>query len=248
MRPRPADAMPSGSAILVVEDDPRMARLLHQVLTQQGHEILRAHDGAEAIDIVDRERPDLVLMDIGLPGIDGLQACKRIREFSAVPIIFLTGRSSEQDMVDGLSQGGDDYIAKPFSPREVIARVNAVLRRTRVVEPSRPPYDDGFLRVDFETRQVTRAGASVRLTRLEGRLFWMLVENGGRVMPHDAISRRVWGDGYGATGEQIRSLVRTVRQKIERDHGAPTYLTSQAGVGYSFVDPRSVDRASTRSG
>ena len=183
--------------------------------------------------------PDLVLLDVLMPDLDGIEVCRRIRESSDVPIIMLTGLGREPERIQGLEAGADDYVTKPFSPNELVARVRAVLRRVHRDDRSRPggPIDDGWLHVDFERRHVSRGGEPVRLSRTELRLLMVLVQNAGRVLPHEEILGQVWGEEYGASHEQLRTYVKYLRRKIEPEPEQPRYLLTQAGVGYLFRLP-----------
>jgi DNA-binding response OmpR family regulator len=226
--------------ILVVDDEPRVARLVRHTLGPTGFRIEAAADGESGIAAIRAEEPTLVLLDVLMAGMDGVEVCRRIREFSDVPIIMLTGLGREADRISGLEAGADDYVVKPFSPNELIARVRAVLRRARRDDRPRPlgPIDDGFLRVDFESREVRRGGEPVRLSRTELRLLSVLAENAGRVMLHEELRALVWGDEGNASNEQLRTYVKYLRRKIEPEPDTPRYLLTQPGVGYLFRLPK----------
>jgi DNA-binding response OmpR family regulator len=226
--------------ILVVDDEPRVARLVRHTLGPAGFRIEAAADGESGIAAIRAEEPTLVLLDVLMPGADGVEVCRRVREFSDVPIIMLTGLGREPDRISGLEAGADDYVVKPFSPNELIARVRAVLRRARRDDRPRPlqPIDDGFLRVDFESREVRRGGEPVRLSRTEFRLLSVLAEHAGRVMLHEELRAHVWGDEYNASNEQLRTYVKYLRRKLEPEPDNPRYLLTQPGVGYLFRLPK----------
>jgi len=224
--------------VLVVEDEPRMARLIRYALEPAGFDIVPAADAAEALEQLEAEHANLILLDVVMPGMDGLQLCRRIREMSDVPIVMLTARGDEADRVQGLNLGAGDYVVKPFSPVELVARVRAILRRTHGADSRQvEPYDDGTLRIDFARRQVWREGCERRLSRVEFRLLLVLAREPGRVIPHGELMARVWGTDYGASNAQVRTYVKYLRRKIERDPRAPRYILNQPGVGYLFHLP-----------
>jgi two-component system KDP operon response regulator KdpE len=226
--------------ILVVDDEPKIARLIRATLGVEGYEVLHAADGAIGVEMVETERPDVVLLDVMMPRMDGFQACRRIRELSDVPIVLLTARGAEADRIRGLDLGADDYLVKPFSPGELAARVRAIRRRARPeTAQATPVYDDGTLRIDFDRREVVRDGEPVTLSRTELRLLWVLAQNPGRVFLHEELRDRVWGEEYGASSEQLRTYVKYLRRKIEPRPAAPCYVLSRPGVGYLFRPPPS---------
>ncbi len=223
------------TTILVVDDEPKIARLIRHVFPASSFEVLSALDGSSAVTMVEDERPDLVLLDVMMPGMDGLQACRRIREISDVPIIMVTARRADDDRIRGLDLGADDYVTKPFSPDVLAARVRAVLRRAHPESKQvGPTFDDGTLKIDFERREVALNGELVRLSRTEMRLLQVLAGNANRVFLHDELKARVWGEDYVATNEQLRTYVKYVRRKIEPTPENPRYLLSQPGIGYVF--------------
>lgn len=222
------------STILVVDDEPKIARLIRAALSRELYEVLQAPDGAAGVEMIESERPDLVLLDVMMPVMDGMEACKRIRELSDVPIIMLTARQTEDDRVKGLDLGADDFVPKPFSPAELEARIRAVLRRSRPDPTPAPAYDDGTLHIDFDRRSVSLHGEPVRLTRTELRLLEVLARDPGRVFLGSELRDRVWGDDYGASSEQLRTYIRYLRRKIEPVPAKPRYLLTSAGVGYVF--------------
>ena len=224
--------------VLVVDDEPKVARLIRHTLAPDGFEVLHAPDGLAGVEMVETERPDLVLLDVMMPRMDGMQACRRIRELSDVPVIMLTAVGVESERIRGLDLGADDYVVKPFSPSELAARVRAVLRRARPDDrDGSQVFDDGTLHIDFERREVTLGGEPVRLSRTEFRLLKVLAENPGRVFLHEELQSRVWGEEYGASNEQLRTYVKYLRRKIEPHPDQPRYVLTQPGVGYLFRSP-----------
>ena len=228
-----------GTKILVVDDEPSFARLVREVLTHKGYEVFTAGDGQEALRLLFAHKPDLVLLDVMMPKMDGWQTCSRIREVSDVPIVMLTGKQkSEEDIVRGLDYGADEYLIKPVGNRELVARVRAVLRRaelppTTEVKP-KIAYGDDYLTVDIEERKITVKGERIRLTPMEFRLFSVLVENAGRILTHKQLLERVWGWEYTDDLDYVRIYISHLRQKIEPDPAQPRYIMTEPGVGYYF--------------
>ena len=225
--------------ILVVDDDPALVRLVDQVLTQKGYEVLKTSNGQEALRLLFAEKPELVLLDVVMPGMDGWQTCTRIRDVSDVPIIILTGkRNTEDDIVRGLDHGADEYLLKPVGNRELVARVRAALRRSKLpsyLEKGRGTvFDDGTLMVDVAERMVAVNGERVKLTPREFRLLALLVENAGRILTHKQALEKVWGWEYIDDVDYVRIYIAHLRRKIEPNPGAPKYILTEPGVGYSF--------------
>lgn len=225
--------------ILVVDDEPAQLRLVEKVLSGNGYEVLKAGSGREAIRITYEQRPDLVLLDVMMPGIDGWQTCSCIREVSDIPIIMLTGRrTSEDDIVHGLECGADEYLAKPLGNRELLARVRAALRRAE--QPSymdtkkKTLFTSGHLTVDVAGRRVTVNGERLKLTPREFRLLALLVENADRVLSHQQVLENVWGWEYIDDVDYVRIYISHLRQKIEPDPSRPRYIMTEPGVGYYF--------------
>jgi two-component system KDP operon response regulator KdpE len=225
--------------ILIIDDDPAFLNLVEQVLTQKGYEVLKASSGREGLRLIFDQRPDLVLLDVMIPGVDGWQVCSRIREISDIPIIMITGRhKSEEDIVRGLDYGADDYLTKPLGSRELVARVRAALRRAEL--PSSQDirqgviYSDGFLTVDITERKIIANGKRIKLTPREFRLFTLLVENAGRILTHKQLLEKVWGWEYTDDLDYVRIYISHLRQKIEPDPSLPRYIITEPGVGYSF--------------
>jgi len=225
--------------ILIIDDDPAFLNLVEQVLIQKGYEVLKASSGREGLRLIFDQRPDLVLLDVMIPGVDGWQVCSRIREISDIPIIMITGRhKSEEDVVRGLDYGADDYLTKPLGSRELVARVRAVLRRAEL--PSSQDirqgviYSDGLLSVDITERKIIVNGKRIKLTPREFRLFTLLVENAGRILTHKQLLEKVWGWEYTDDLDYVRIYISHLRQKIEPDPSLPRYIITEPGVGYSF--------------
>lgn len=225
------------ATILVVDDEPRYIRLLRYNLESVGYRVLAAATGEEALEVAAGERHDLVILDIRLPGIDGYEVCRRLREFSSVPIIMLTAKGEERDKVQGLRLGADDYVTKPFAAQELLARVEAVLRRSQFAESagSQPVFSCGGLTIDFAQRRVTLRGQEVKLSPTEYRLLHCLAANAGRVVVQEEILAKVWGPEYGAQYEGLRVYIHRLRQKIEADPNEPKYILTHAGVGYMLA-------------
>ncbi len=227
------------TSILLVDDDPQLIRLVRANLESVGYRVLIAMDARSALELVDMEMPDMIILDIMLPEMDGYELCQRIREFSATPIIMLTAKVEDTDKVRGLKLGADDYLTKPFSVQELLARVEAVFRRTTISEEVKTPptFTCGDVRVDFAQRRVTVRGQEIALTLTEYKLLSQLVSNAGRVMLHRELLTRVWGAEYQDELEYLRAYIRHLRQKIEKDSHQPKYILSKPGIGYIFVTP-----------
>ena len=223
--------------VLVVDDDLELLRLIAFALRQAGYMVLEAQDGPSGAAAFESERPDLVVLDVNMPRLNGFEVLKRIRAGgSSTPVMMLTVRSAEEDQVQGLDLGADDYLAKPFSPRTLLARVRALLRRAGVDKPA--PLSSGDLVLDLETQSVrVRGGAPLRLTNLEARLLQFLLANGGHTLPLERLTSHVWG--YRGMGDRqlLKQLVHRLRQKIEDDPSAPEHLLTVAGVGYRLGAP-----------
>jgi two-component system KDP operon response regulator KdpE len=231
--------MPTKATILAVDDEPRVLKLLKANLESSGYKVLTAADGAEAVDLVERHLPSLVILDLMLPKMDGYAACRRIREFSSVPIIMLTARSAQVDLIHGFEVGADDYLTKPFSVTELLMRVQAVLRRSKWPEKivSRQGFKTGPIEIDFAQHRVTVDGGQVKLTPTEYRLLAYLASNANRVILHRELLRAVWGPEYGEETEYLRVYMRYLRQKLEPEPSNPRYLLTQPGAGYMLYQP-----------
>jgi DNA-binding response OmpR family regulator len=227
------------ATILAVDDEPHVLKLVKANLESSGYKVLTAEDGENAVEIVEHELPDLVILDLMLPKLDGYAVCRRIREFSAVPVIMLTARSAQVDLVHGFEVGADDYLTKPFSVTELLMRVQAVLRRSKWPEEIvlRQEFKAGPIEIDFAQHRVTVAGEPVKLTPTEYRLLAYMASNANRVIIHRELLRAVWGPEYGDETEYLRVYMRYLRQKLEPDPSDPHYLLTQPGAGYMLHQP-----------
>jgi two-component system KDP operon response regulator KdpE len=225
--------------ILIVDDEERMVRFIRLNLEHDGYQVAEAYTGTQAIERLRDSLPDLVLLDVMLPDIDGFEVLQIIREISDVPVIMLTAKGEEDDRVRGLEFGADDYVTKPFSPRELVSRVKAVLRRTESLRGGTGPIEiDDRLQIDFDRREVWVEGELVKLRPTEYRLLYHLVKNAGWVMTHDQLLAKVWGYEYRDEPHYVRLYVNYLRQKLEEDPSNPKYILTERGVGYRFVDFR----------
>jgi two-component system KDP operon response regulator KdpE len=224
--------------ILVVDDEERMARFIHLNLDHDGFQVIEAYRGMQAIQILRDSLPDLIILDVMMPDIDGFEVLKMIREVSSVPVIMLTAKGEEDDRVRGLELGADDYVTKPFSPRELVSRVRAVLRRNEAVGiPSKELIEvDDRLKIDFGRREIWVEGKLVKLRPTEYRLLYHLVQNAGWVLTYDQILSKVWGYEYRDEPHYVRLYINYLRQKIEKDPANPVYILTERGVGYRFTD------------
>jgi len=223
--------------ILVVDDEPRVVRLVTEVLTAKGYQVIAAARGKSAIEMVALEQPDLVLLDILMPlGPDGYEVCRRIREFSAVPVIMLTAMAREADVLRGFDVGADDYLTKPFRARELVARVEAVLRRTnRPEEIGSATLTCGDLEIDFARRKVYVRGEQVSLTRTEYALLRQLALNANRVMLHRDLLAEIWGPEYLNDIDYLRAYIRYLRRKLEAHPSNPQQILTSPGIGYMLA-------------
>jgi two-component system KDP operon response regulator KdpE len=235
-RPVPRDA----KRVLVVDDEPRMIGFIRMNLELEGFQVLEAHNGAEALEQIRTQLPDLVLMDVMMPKLDGYEALRMLREFSAIPVIMLTAKGEEEDIVRGLELGADDYIPKPFSPRELASRARAVLRRAEMPSASERALlkIDERLQVDFNRREVVVNQQRIKLRPTEYRLLYHLIENAGWTVTHEQLLAKVWGYEYRDEDHYVRLYVNYLRNKIEADPSNPQYILTERGVGYRFIDFR----------
>lgn len=226
--------------ILVVDDEERMVRFVRLNLEHDGFKVSEAYRGMQAIDKVRTLLPDLVILDVMLPDLDGFEVLRIIRETSSVPVIMLTAKGEEDDRVRGLELGADDYITKPFSPRELVSRVRAVLRRVEMATPGMHGVIevDDRLKIDFGRREVWVDGQLVQLRPTEYRLLYHLVQNAGWVVTHDQLLTKVWGYEYRDEPHYVRLYINYLRKKIEKDPANPQYILTERGIGYRFVDFR----------
>ena len=228
--------------LLVVDDAAEVveAVTISCMLQWRETEILGAADGEAGLDLLERERPDLVLLDIAMPGIDGYETLRRIRAFSDVPVIMLTARDGTLDKVKGLELGADDYVTKPFDHLELLARIKALLRRLTMPQPvSRAPaFRSGALTVDFAAREVRLRGAVVPLTDTEYQLLYHLVRNAGHVLRHETLLAKVWGREYTEELDYLRVYIRRLRRKLEADPERPAHILTERGLGYRFLAAR----------
>jgi two-component system, OmpR family, KDP operon response regulator KdpE len=223
--------------ILLVDDEVSIQRAMTPLLRSRGYTVTVAGSGREALDVFERDRPDLVILDLGLPDMDGSDLCRRIRDRAETPILILSARGAEKDKVEALDQGADDYVTKPFGPEELMARVRAALRRSLGREATlHGQLTRGDLTIDFDRRRVYRAKTEIRLTPKEFELLTMLVTHAGRVLTHRSILKAIWGTHGIDQPEHLRVLMGQLRKKIEPDTANPRYLLTEPWVGYRFAD------------
>ncbi len=223
--------------ILVVDDEPQIRRVLRSTLTSQGYVILDAKTGEEGVESVRKNKPDLVLLDVNMPGMGGIEACREIRRSSDAPIIMLTVRNAERDKVLALDAGADDYVVKPFGIDELLARIRSALRRYAPGD-ALPPFVSKELTLDFERRQLTVRGEEVHLTPKEFDVLKHLIANQGKPLSHRRILQSVWGPDYGEETENLRVVINQLRKKIESDPAHPKFIRTEPWVGYRFQPPR----------
>jgi DNA-binding response OmpR family regulator len=223
--------------VLVVDDDRRYRELIELSLARRGYRVLLAPDGLAGLSSLERDDVDLVILDLMLPDLDGYELCRRVRAYSAVPIIVLSAHDGEPAKIRALSIGADDYVTKPFGAAELVARIEAVLRRARggpeLIVP--PPLVCGELVIDFARRRVSRRGQPIRLTRQEYRLLYYLALNAGRALVPEELLRRVWGPGFEAQPELLHSVVRRLRRKVEDDPASPRHVLTNRMIGYMLA-------------
>ena len=225
--------------IMVVDDEPHIVRFTAMNLEVEGYNVVTAANGAQALETLDNGDPvDLVVLDVMMPEMDGFETLRRIRSGSSVPVIFVTVRGDESDRVAGLDLGADDYITKPFSPRELASRIRALFRRIEATEPPRlqQVIVDDWLTIDFDQSRVLAGGQEMHLRPTEYRLLYQMVSNAGQLLTHDTLLERVWGPEYRGEHQYVRTYVTYLRQKLERDPRKPEYILSERGLGYRFRD------------
>ena len=225
----------SGARILVVDDEIEIQRALQRSLTAYGFEVFTVGNGEEALNAITLHRPDLMLLDLGLPGISGLEVCKQVRMQSNLPIIVLSVKDAERDKVLALDLGADDYVSKPFGINEVLARVRVALRHSAQVQTgTEPTFVAGPLKVDFAQRSVQVKGQEVKLTPTEYDLLKALIKNAGKIMTRQMLLSQVWGTGYGSEAHYLHVYIGQLRRKIELDPAHPSFILTVSGVGYRF--------------
>ena len=222
--------------ILIVDDESRIRDFVRMNLELEHYRVIEAGDGFQALEQLRENLPDLIVLDVMMPEMDGFEALQAIREVSTIPVIMLTVRQSEQDRIHGLDLGADDYLAKPFSPRELLSRIRALLRRSLMAPPSRKTeiLVDPDLRIDFARREVVVRGKKVVLRPTEYRLLYHLVSNAGRLLTHETLLSKVWGREYRDEAHYLRLYITYLRQKLEKDPAHPQYILTERGIGYRF--------------
>ncbi len=225
------------ATVLVVDDEPQLRRAMKATLTDIGYCVIEAKTGEEALEKIRTDSPDLVLLDLNMPGIGGLETCRSIRETSDIPVIVLSVRNTERDKVQVLDAGADDYVTKPFGIQELLARIRAAMRRVPDTAEGGSLIVSDDLQIDFTTRRATVSGRSVRLTPKEYDLLKFLADHANKPVPHRKLLQTVWGPDYGDEVEYLRVVVNQLRKKIERVPSEPRYLLTEPWVGYKFVVP-----------
>lgn len=228
--------------ILVVEDEKSIAHFISTVLNNNGYEAMRARTGQEALSMVSSHCPDLIILDLGLPDMDGMELLRQIRSWSSLPIVVVSARSHERDKVTALDQGADDYLTKPFGTAELLARVRTAIRHTRTVSTSNEiaqqgTYTVGNLVVDFNKHQALVKGENVKLTLSEFRIVSLLAKHAGKVLTYDYIMKELWGPRAGNDNQILRVNMANIRRKIEENPAEPKYLFTEVGVGYRIAEP-----------
>ncbi len=229
--------MTKKNRILVVDDEPKIRMFIRANLEALGYEVYLAEDGIEAVEMAGRTIPDVIILDVSMPRMDGIEACRRIREWADMPIIMLSVRGDEKDKVKALDGGADDYITKPFGIEELLARIRVALRRSTGPASSIPVFVMGDLEVDLTRRLVKRRGRLVKLTRTEYELLAYFVANSGKVLTHADLLHSVWGPEYGDEREYLRVFIRQLRHKIEDDPSNPRFILTESRTGYRFFRP-----------
>jgi len=222
--------------ILIVDDEPNIIATVAPLVRARGYEVLSAMSGRAALEAVERDQPDLIVLDLGLPDIDGVDVCRQVRECSSVPILVLSARGAEGDKVRALDAGADDFVTKPFGTEELLARIRAALRRVESPSPASEPLVRGGLTIDRERFRVFREGEEVRLTPKEFELLTFFAQRPGRVLTHRVILKAIWGPHAIDQPEHLRVLVGSLRKKIEPNPSAPIYILTEPWVGYRFAD------------
>ena len=227
--------MAKKTEILVVDDEPRIRMFIRANLEARGYEVHLAQDGIEAIEVAERVLPDVIVLDVNMPRMDGIEACRRIREWADMPIIILSVRGDEKDKVRALDEGADDYVTKPFGIEELLARIRVALRRSAGTTIAAPLFTAEDLEVDLSKRLVKRRGQVLKLTGTEYELLAYLVSNAGKVLTHRELLHNVWGPEYGDEREYVRVFIGQLRRKIEDDPSNPRFVVTEPRIGYRFV-------------
>lgn len=220
--------------ILVIDDDPTLNSLIRQSFHAKGYEVITALNGVEGLKLAYRSHPDIIVLDIMMPDLDGYETCQRLREISEVPVLMLTAMPAEEDLVRGFEAGADDYVKKPFSLKELEMRISALIKRSSNGDSNDIAYDDGSLRVDLQRQHVYRDNQRVHVTPTEFRLLSCLIRHRGHVVTHEELLREVWGDGYLDAVPSLSIYIRYLREKLEEDPSEPHYILTKWGVGYWF--------------
>ena len=233
------------SRILIVDDEPNIIGTVSSLLRTRGYDVLSAMTGRAALDTTDREKPDLIILDLGLPDMSGVDVCRQIRQITSTPVLVLSARGAEGDKVNALDAGADDYVTKPFGSQELLARIRVALRRLDTRTTANEPIQRGDLTIDRERFRVWREGAEIRLTPKEFELLTYLAQHPGRVLTHRTILRAIWGPYAADQPEHLRVLVGALRKKIEPNPSSPRYILTEPWVGYRFADEQTEDAPSS---
>ena len=223
--------------VLIANDEPKIRMFIRASLEARGYETYLAEDGVEAVEMAERLLPDVIVLDVNMPRMDGIEACRRIREWADMPIIILSVREDEKDKVRALDEGADDYVTKPFGREELLARIRVALRRSAAATTTATVFTGGDLEVDLSKRVVKLRGQVVKLTRTEYELLAYLVSNCGKVLNHRELLHGAWGPEYGEESEYIRVFIGQLRRKIEDDPANPRFIVTEPRIGYRFVKP-----------
>jgi len=227
--------MPKKTTILVADDEPKILMFVRANLEARGYDVQTARDGVEAVEMAGQAAPDVVVLDVNMPRMDGIEACRRIREWGNMPIIMLSVRGDEKDKVRALDEGADDYVTKPFGLEELLARIRVALRRSTGQVNAAPSLRAGDLEIDFANRAVKKRGELLKLTKTEYELLAYLASNSGKVLTHRQILHSVWGPEYGEESEYVRVFIRQLRSKVEDDPSNPQFILTEPRVGYRFA-------------
>lgn len=231
------DSMVKKIKVLVADDEPKILMFIRANLEARGYEVYLAQDGVEAVEMAGRVLPDIIVLDVNMPRMDGIEACRLIREWASMPIIILSVRGDEKDKVRALDEGADDYVTKPFGVEELLARIRVALRHSAGVTTAEPLFTAGDLEVDLSKRLVRRKGQVIKLTGTEYELLAYLVSNYGKVLTHRELLHGVWGPEYGEESEYVRVFMGQLRRKIEDDPSNPRFIVTEPRIGYRFVKP-----------